>query len=181
MFGAEGRIHDDHFKLVVPAPVTQRTDVRIDQVNVVNFEICTENKFSQSGALKLQPTCNILLELLQSVGVYIEARDGAGPEHDATDGEHPAPAPEVRHKPVLDVVEGGGDGVQHAGGNVRPGGVLLCERKGNISFINDRANFTSPSKIFGFSNPSICCKYCSSCFNFMGPMFTSEVWVADEG
>ena len=43
MFGAEGRIHDDHFKLVVPAPVTQRTDVRIDQVNVVNFEVCTEN------------------------------------------------------------------------------------------------------------------------------------------
>ena len=136
MFGAKGRIHDDHFKLVVPAPVTQRTDVRIDQVNVVNFEICTENKFSQSGALKQQPTCNILLELLQSVGVYIEARDGAGPEHDAADGEHPAPAPEVRHKPVLDVVEGGGDGVQHAGGNVRPGGVLLCERRGNISFIN---------------------------------------------
>merc|ERR1719189_2636312 len=104
----EGRIHDDHFKLVVPAPVTQRIDVRIDQVNVVNFEVC-----------------NILLELLQSVGVHIEARDGAGPEHDAADGEHPAPAPEVRHKPVLDVVEGGGDGVQHAGGNVRPGGVLL--------------------------------------------------------
>ena len=46
MFGAKGRIHDDHFKLVVPAPVTQRTDVRIDQVNVVNFEVCTENKLS---------------------------------------------------------------------------------------------------------------------------------------
>ena len=63
MFGAEGRIHDDHFKLVVPAPVTQRTDVRIDQVNVVNFEVCTENKFSQSGALKPKTTAHLQYSL----------------------------------------------------------------------------------------------------------------------
>lgn len=69
MFGAEGRIHDDHFKLVVPAPVTQRTDVRIDQVNVVNFEVCTENKFSQSGALKPKTT-----HLQYSLGTAPERR-----------------------------------------------------------------------------------------------------------
>ena len=63
MFGAKGRIHDDHFKLVVPAPVTQRTDVRIDQVNVVNFEVCTENKFSQSSALKPETTAHLQYSL----------------------------------------------------------------------------------------------------------------------
>ena len=68
---------------------------------------------------------NILRELRQGVRVEVKPGDGAGSEDGAADGEDTTAAAEVGNESVLDVPEGGRDGMEHAGCYVRSGRVLL--------------------------------------------------------
>lgn len=72
-----------------------------------------------------QLTLDILREQRQGITVQVKPGDGSGPEHDAANGENAAATAEVGHVLVLEVLEGGGDGVEHAGSYVGSGGVLL--------------------------------------------------------
>ena len=72
-----------------------------------------------------QLTLDILREEAQGIRVQVEPGDGAGPQHDAADGEDAAAAAQVGHVFVLEVLEGCGDGVEHTGSYVGSGGILL--------------------------------------------------------
>ena len=90
--------------------------------------------------LSTQLTLDILREKLQGITVQVKPGDGSGPEHDAANGEDAAAAAEVGHVLVLEVLEGGGDGVEHAGSYVGSCSVLLCTER--IIELKDESKLT---------------------------------------
>ena len=78
-------------------------------------------------------TFKIGLEDCQSILIDVEAMNKGRAHHDSTERENTATTTKIGNRAVFKISKGGFHGVQHAGCDVRPRGVLLCRRVNSIA------------------------------------------------